>query len=278
MKAGQRDSGEVQRASGAAGQSVGLQDSLPIRLQALGLHDIERVLTHSNRTVMLSLNKRVLRVHRGYASAPDRVLQAIVRFLNPRVTRALRRLAEREFLAFPVEEHAPSATRAERRERARPGDIVLVHRLGGLHRQLNAQYFGGALGEIPIRLSGRMRTRLGELAVEIRSGRPLGITISRRHIARHAWSEVEHTMLHEMVHQWQAETRLPIDHGRTFRQKAREVGVLPQAKRMVSGEAGRLATGSSEALQPTQIGQQQHDGDPAAHDHCLTGVDALDPN
>ncbi len=33
-------------------------------------------------------------------------------------------------------------------------------------------------------------------------------------------------MLHEMVHQWQAETGLRIDHGRTFRQKAREVGVI----------------------------------------------------
>jgi hypothetical protein len=79
-----------------------------------------------------------------------------------------------------------------------------------------------------------MRTRLGELAVEIRSGRPLDIAISRRHIARHAWPEVEHTLLHEMVHQWQAETGLPIDHGRTFRKKAREVGVLPAAKRAVS--------------------------------------------
>ena len=247
MTAGQRDCGEGQRGSGTAGQSAGLEESLPARLQVLGLRDIERVLTHTNRTVLLSLNKRVLRVHRGYAFAPDRVLQAIVRFLNPRVTRALRRLAEREFLAFPVEEHAPSATRAERRERARPGDIVLIRRLGGLHRLLNAQYFGGTLGEIPIRLSGRMRTRLGELAVEIRSGRPLGITISRRHIARHGWSEVEHTMLHEMVHQWQAETGLRIDHGRTFRQKAREVGVLPAAKRTIAGATGQRDCGTATA-------------------------------
>jgi hypothetical protein len=233
VKAGQRGSGEGQRGSGTAGQSEGLEESLPVRLQALGLRDIERVLTHTNRTVMLSLNRRVLRVHRGYAFAPDRVLQAIVRFLNPRVPRALRRLAEREFLGFPVEAHAPSTPRAERRERARPGDVALLHRLESLHRQLNVQHFGGALGEVPIRLSGRMRTRLGELAVEIRSGRPLDITISRRHIARHAWCEVEHTLLHEMVHQWQAETGLRIDHGRTFRLKAREVGVLPTPKRTV---------------------------------------------
>jgi hypothetical protein len=184
---------------------------------------------------MLSLNNRILRVHRGYAFASDRVLHAIVRFLNPRVPRALRRLAEREFLAFPVHEHAPSRPRVERRERARPGDLVLLHRLTSLHQQLNTHHFGGTLGEIPIRLSGRMKSRLGELAVDIKTGMPLEIVLSRRHIARHSWSEVEHTLLHEMVHQWQAETGLRIDHGQTFRQKAREVGVLPAAKRGIGG-------------------------------------------
>ena len=64
--------------------------------------------------------------------------------------------------------------------------------------------------------------------------------MSRRHIARHAWFEVEHTMLLEMLHQWQAETGLRIDHGRTFRQKARDVGALPAAKRAVSGVSNSL--------------------------------------
>ena len=233
MKAGRVPSRRV--GSGAAGQSLALEDCLPERLAALGLREIERVVTHTNRTVMLSLNRRVLRIHRGYAFAPDRVLKAIVRFLNRRVPRVLRRAAEREFLAFPVEAHAPPRPRPCARERARPGDLVLLHRLTGLHQRLNAEHFGGSLGEIPIRLSSRMSTRLGELAVEIRSGRPLDIAISRRHIAVHAWPEVEHTMLHEMVHQWQAETGLRIDHGPTFRRKAREVGVLPAAKRRVSG-------------------------------------------
>ena len=126
-----------QRDGGTAGQRAGLEDALSARLQTLGLRDIERVLTHTNRTVMLSLNKGILRVHRGYAYASDRVLQAIVRFLNPRVPRARRRAAEREFLAFPVELHAPSRPRPCARERARLGDLVLLHRLTSLHRQLN---------------------------------------------------------------------------------------------------------------------------------------------
>jgi len=197
--------------------------------------------------VMLSLNRRILRIHRGYSFAPDRVLKAIVRFLNPRVPRALRRVAEREFLQFPVEEHVPPPAGPGRRERAHPGDVLLLHRLEALYHQLNQKHFGGTLGVIPIRLSGRMRRRLGELSVDIRTGRPVELSVSRRHIARHSWAEVEHTVLHEMVHQWQAETGLPVDHGPTFRRKAREVGVLPAAKRRIGKAAGEWSGGVATA-------------------------------
>jgi len=168
--------------------------------------------------------------------------------LNPRVPRVLRRAAEREFLEFPVQLYAPAPERPPRRERARPGDLVLLHRLETLHRQLNIQHFGGALGDIPIRLSSRMRRRLGELSVDLPTGRPTEIALSRRHLNRHSWPEVEHTMLHEMVHQWQAETGLPVDHGSTFRKKAREVGVLAVAKRLVSREAGQRVSGEEMGL------------------------------
>ncbi len=203
------------------------------RLKLLGLKDVDRIQTHTNRTVMISLTRRVLRLHRGYASAPDRVLRAIVRFLDSRVPRAARRGAEREFLGFPVELYAPPAPRPVRRERPRPGDLVSLERLVSLHGRLNEAHFGRGLGTIPIRLSERMRTRLGELAVDLRTGRPLEIAISRRHLLRHPWPEVEHTMLHEMVHQWQAETGLGVNHGRSFRQKAAEVGIAPCARRIV---------------------------------------------
>jgi hypothetical protein len=209
-----------------------VNELLAHRLTLLGLRDIDRVHTHTNRTVMVSLTAaRVLRLHRGYASAPDRVLRAIVRFLDARVPRAARRWAEREFLAFPVEEYAPPPPRPPRQDRPRPGDLVLLQRLASLHETLNAECFHGALTVIPIRLSGRMRTRLGELVVDVRSGRASEIAISRRHVLRHAWGEVEHTMLHEMVHQWQAETGLAVNHGRSFRRKAVELGIEPQARR-----------------------------------------------
>jgi hypothetical protein len=221
------------RGGGAAGQCLLFEDCLPDRLMALGLQDVERVVTHANQTVMLSLSRRVLRIHCGYGFAPDEVLEAVVRFLNPRTPRALRRVAEREFLRFPVQTYVPVVLRPRRLARARPGDLRLLHRLEALHRELNQRHFAGSLSEIPIRISGRMKRRLGELSVDNKTGRASEIALSRRHLNRHPWAEVEHTMLHEMVHQWQAESGFPVDHGSHFRRKAREVGVLPRQSRRV---------------------------------------------
>lgn len=189
--------------------------------------------THTNRTVLLSVTPRgVLRLHRGYAWAPDRVLAAIVRYVRPGARRTTRRLAEREFLGFPVEVHAPPAHPRRRgaQGRARPGDEAVLARLQEAHRRLNAEHFEGRLAELPFRLSGRMRTRLGELALDARGERPMEIALSRSHL-RHGWAEVERTLLHEMVHQWQAESGLPVDHGAAFRRKARAVGIAPRARR-----------------------------------------------
>jgi hypothetical protein len=202
------------------------------RLDALGMPPFRGFATHTNRTVLLSVTAQgILRVHRGYAWAPDRVLSAIVRYVRPGTRRATRRSAEREFLTFPVEAHAPPARPSRRGvERARTGDEAILVRLAEMHARLNAEHFGGALTEIAFRLSGRMRTRLGELAVDARSGQVLEIALSRAHL-RHGWVEVERTVLHEMVHQWQAESALPVDHGTGFRRKARAVGIEPSARR-----------------------------------------------
>jgi hypothetical protein len=213
------------------------EECLPDRLWKLGLVDVDQVRTHTNTTVMLSLSRRTLRLHRGYAFAPDEVLRAIVQFLNPRVPRGRRRQAEREFLKFPVSAYVATPER-RRVERARPGDIALLNRLAELHRVLNVRYFRGALHDIPIRLSSRMKSRLGELAADCDTGQAREIGISRRHVLRHDWSEVEHTLLHEMVHQWQAEQGLRVDHGSSFRAKAREVGIVPAAKRKLVAPPG----------------------------------------
>jgi hypothetical protein len=203
-------------------------DRLYTRLRSLGLPPVPRFETHRNQQLMLSwLPGRRLRVHEGYVAAPDEVLGAIVRFLSPGVRRAARLAARQAFLAFPVEVHSPPGPR--RPPRLRPADRPLLLRLQALQAELNQQYFGGTLAALPIRLSSRMRRRLGEVRLERATGRAVHIGMSRRHVTRDPWNEVRETLLHELVHQWQAETGRPVDHGQEFRRKAREVGIAPRA-------------------------------------------------
>lgn len=185
--------------------------------------------------------QRGLRVHQGYAHAPNEVLLAIVRWARPRLSRGERRAAARELLGFRVHEHLPAPARRPRRAgaTAEPGDQGRLERLHRLHQHLNVRWFDGALKPIAIRLSGRMRRRLGHYE-PASQGSP-AIVISRRHLGRDGWARVEGTLLHEMVHQWQDETGLPLDHGRDFRRKARAVGIEPRAA--ARRTAVRLAPG-----------------------------------
>jgi hypothetical protein len=206
--------------------------TLPLadRLFRVGLPPGTRVTLTRNRTVMISWRARSgLRLHAGYAAAPDDVLRAIVRFIARGVPRAERAAARRLFMTFPIEQHAASHPERPRAPRpVVPADQPVIDRLTHMHELLNARYFANTLGAIPIRLSDRMRSRLGELRAP-RGNAPAEIIMSRRHIRRHGWDAVCDTLLHEMVHQWQSESGLPLDHGREFRRKAKEVGISPRA-------------------------------------------------
>jgi hypothetical protein len=86
---------------------------------------------------------------------------------------------------------------------------------------------------VPIRISRRMKSRLGHYSPAA-DGCEAEIVLSRRHIRRDGWEEALHTLLHEMVHQWQDEQGLVVDHGASFRGKARAVGITPLACRAVA--------------------------------------------
>ena len=204
------------------------------RLSALGLRGVQRVESHQNRAVMVSVTPRgVLRIHRGYAYAPDSVLAAIVTFVKPGTRLQRRRAAQAVILAFPVDAFAPpQRARRRRKPSARPEDLPLLRKLTAMHKLFNEQFFDGQLSRISLRISRRMRRRLGELMLDANDA-PVEIAISSRHVVRDGWHEVEQTMLHEMIHQWQAESGRPVDHGAIFRKKAREVGVTPRAMRDV---------------------------------------------
>jgi hypothetical protein len=122
--------------------------------------------------------------------------------------------------------------RAKRMVRTHPDDEPIAMELQLWHGRLNAERFDGRLATIAVRVSRRMRSRLGHYAPAQR-GSPAEIAISTRHVKRHGFEQALQTLLHEMVHQWQDEAKLPLGHGPDFRAKAREVGITARAKRSV---------------------------------------------
>ena len=197
-------------------------------LRARGLKSITSLTLTKNARVMVSFRGSELRVHRGYLDATPDVLDAIVRIVEGR-TKAIRREAGRFVVA-----NAPARLTEEptRRERTHPDDEAWSARLVEEHRRLNTERFGGSLQPIVVRVSRRMKSRLGHYSPAV-GEMPAEIAISRRHIRRHGWDDAIETLVHEMVHQWQAETGAPLDHGPGFRKKAVEVGIRPRARREV---------------------------------------------
>jgi hypothetical protein len=199
------------------------------RLQAMGLREVRALALTRNRSVMVSLNDGTLRVHRAFLAAPEPVHRAITRFLM--APRRAERLAARKLLvSYPVGEDDRREPRAP--ERTHPDDEKPAATLLEWHARYNVERFGGALHRVTVRVSRRMRARLGHYA-PAQNGRPAEIAISRRHLRRHGFAEGLETLLHEMVHQWQDEQGHPLGHDRRFREKARAVGIGGRAKRVV---------------------------------------------
>lgn len=244
------------------------------RLVKLGLRGYSQVVLTSNATVMVSFAPGVLRVHRGYLEASEAVHRAIVTFA------CARRRRDRAAARRIIVEHAPAVPRGRRRRREplHPNDHPLAAELSLWHRRYNDQHFGGSLTEIAIRVSRRMRARLGQYASATPGGESAEISISSSHIRRHGWEEALHTLLHEMVHQWQAENGHPLDHGRLFRQKAREVGIAASAAREVGGGRGgcQIPGGALERPEPALItGRMDAPGAPAQNELTRSASEGL---
>lgn len=229
---GRRDAAQLEL--GFHGNTPHNAEELLARLNQLGLKRITRCRLTRNRNVMVSFGGGELRVHEGYLSAPEPVLRAIVTFVDGR-TRAERRAAQRVILGHPIRVSRPPA----RRERTHADDAGIAEQLRDWHRRYNVRHFQGRLREIDIRVSRRMKSRLGHYTAGSPGGEPAEIALSRLHLRRHGWTETLHTLLHEMVHQWQDESGHTIDHGRSFRAKAREVGIAPFARRVLATRPGR---------------------------------------
>lgn len=197
-------------------------------LKSLGLQHVRSLVLTRNRSLVVSLKGFELRVHEGFCEAPREVQVQIVRFVMARKTWE-RQAARQAILAHPLPVHT-KPPRAP--ERTHPEDESLAEDLATWHTRLNGERFGASLAVVPIRVSRRMVRRLGHYAPGVEGGGP-EIAISSRHVRRDGFASAVETLLHEMVHQWQHESGLPIDHGSEFRRKCREVGAAPRARRPV---------------------------------------------
>jgi hypothetical protein len=156
-------------------------------------------------------------------------LQEMMRAIRRAVRTAI---AERAARGRQPKRVAKPASRRARILRTHPDDEPIAMQLQEFHRRLNAERFDGRLSTIAVRVSRRMRSRLGHYAPAQR-GAPAEIAISSRHVKRHGFEQALQTLLHEMVHQWQDESKLQLGHGPDFREKAREVGITARATRAV---------------------------------------------
>ncbi len=203
--------------------------ALLARLQSHGLRGVQQLVLTRNRRTMVSLAAGVLRVHEAFADAPADVHIAIAVFATSR-NRARRTAARNVIITFPV----PMRPARRRPAVQHADDLPISARLTVLHASLNAEHFGGTLVRLEIQVSRRLARRLGHYTPRAMTGREGEIVLSRRHVMRDGWVEAEHTLLHEMVHQWQDETGRPIDHGAGFRAKCRAVGIEAAATRMIA--------------------------------------------
>ncbi|HET7274443.1 MAG TPA: SprT-like domain-containing protein [Longimicrobiaceae bacterium] len=183
-----------------------------------------------NRRVMASVagRGRTLRLHRAFADAPETVLTAVrsLIFGDPRVNRATARAVINDFLeSLP---RTPGPEQVQKRRRVRAADRPHIERLRREYQRINFAFFAGALPDVPIYLSGRMRRRNGHFSCA-----PLEIVISRRLCTGAAVGEAEHTLRHEMIHVWQHAQGHKPGHGRDFRQWAKRLDVHPRATRAV---------------------------------------------
>lgn len=208
-------------------------------LRRHGATGLESVRLRANRSTIWSLTKagRQLNLHRAFAAAPTSLLRRFVVIVNEGgLASAASRAASAELAAWAplhrdlarVRSEAASASEAGGRRGVSccgtPGQRRYLDKLYGY---LNRTRFGGRLPqEVPIRLSNRMKSRLGQMVPGEIEGRrrvlevALNIDLMLRGNGR---ARVD-TLVHEMAHvaDWLFDGE--VGHGPTWKRWAREAG------------------------------------------------------
>ena len=209
-------------------------------LHQRGARRLRRVTFRKNRTTIWSLGSggTVLNLHEGYRSAPPSILDtfAVVVRQAMRDTaayrEAVRRVGEWPGLG-PALRAARAAYRRQRRHRLPnyPGPCCATgsqrRYLRRLYLYLNDNRFGGRLPRtLPLRLSNRFRSRLGQMVPGIKDGRRMVMEIALNVdlMLQGNGRERLDTLLHEMAHAANWLFSGGDGHGHSWRRWARRAG------------------------------------------------------
>lgn len=95
-------------------------------------------------------------------------------------------------------------------------------RLYAEYHEVNQRHFAGLLPTVPIHI--RTLTEFGHLWTDDHTGQPRYIVIQEHHALTDSWEKVRDTLLHEMVHVWQAAQGYRTGHGPDFKARAKALG------------------------------------------------------
>ena len=204
-------------------------------LRARGVEGVQSVTFRANRSRLISLSsdRRRLNLHECFRGGGPDVLDAIAAFARARSDSP----AYRQAIARMRRWHGAQVDESEAEAGARPaaccGTPAQLQALAQCYRQLNRSHFGGSLPELlPVRLSDRMRRRLGHVqyggaAKAERSVTEIALNVDL--LLGGNGRALRDTLLHEMAH---AEAWLRHGHrghGRIWQRIAVRVGCEAQA-------------------------------------------------
>lgn len=213
-------------------------------LRSAGAGDLERVRFKPNRRTIWSVTSAgaSLNLHEGYRAAPWSLLRHFVMIATRVDTRATRN-AESAVREWPG--LVPAVERARRRSRRRPQTRTRpprpgpccatpeeIERVRLLFSRLNRERFRDALpGDVHLRLSRRMKSRLGHMRGHVREGRRsiVEIALSADLLLEGNRKVLQDTLLHEMAHATDWLLHGGRGHGATWKTWARLVGCEPRA-------------------------------------------------
>jgi len=209
------------------------QDALHA-LRIRGVDDVHSVHFRANRSNLISISadRRRLNLHECFRAGGPDVLDAIAAFARARGSTLGYRQAIARLRRWHGAQVRESDAASVRKPPACCGTLAQQHALAHFYRQLNRAHFTGALPELlPVRLSDRMRRRLGHVQYGTGSKQRTvtEIALNVDLLLPGNGRALRDTLLHEMAHVEAWLRHGQRGHGRIWQRIASRVGCEARA-------------------------------------------------